>query len=265
MINRVVALKHSAENIGDDIQRIGLASVLPESTVWIDRNDYNALMALQPEDKLIVSGWFNREQHHWYGNIKAKCLYIGFHCNERIETNAVIGCRGTHTLGLYENAWLSYCTSMLLPTSISKKNKNVVFCGVPDDARIPNKISRCAITTTHCSDEIGLLAEECRDIEAKRLLGIYAEAGLVITSKLHCLLPCLVYGTPVVFYDGCVLETERICGYENLYWTLENCPWHLWWTNKDNSWKCIPPKVSSERILGMIQGMRASIQKFIKL
>ncbi|WP_422106675.1 polysaccharide pyruvyl transferase family protein [Winogradskyella sp.] len=43
--------------------------------------------------------------------------------------------------------------------------------------------------------------------EAKDLLGKYAEAKLVITSRIHCALPCLALGTPVLFVmEGLVDE-----------------------------------------------------------
>ena len=35
---------------------------------------------------------------------------------------------------------------------------------------------------------------------AEKLLEKYKKARLVITSRLHCALPCLAYGTPVVYY-----------------------------------------------------------------
>jgi hypothetical protein len=35
---------------------------------------------------------------------------------------------------------------------------------------------------------------------AEELIRKYAKAGLVITSRLHCALPCLGLGTPVIFY-----------------------------------------------------------------
>ena len=127
----LAALKHSIQNIGDDIQRIGLASILPENTVWIDREDRNALTALQADDKLIVSGWFNTGLHYWYSDIKAQCLFVGFYINSPIKTNAVIGCRDTHTLRLYANSWLSFCTSMLLPPN-GKKRNGVVLCDVTE-------------------------------------------------------------------------------------------------------------------------------------
>lgn len=48
------------------------------------------------------------------------------------------------------------------------------------------------------------LNSEDRDIRYKtgeNLLTKYAEAELVITSRIHCALPCLALGTPVIFID----------------------------------------------------------------
>ena len=40
---------------------------------------------------------------------------------------------------------------------------------------------------------------EKRFKKAEKLLNMYAGAQLVITSRLHCALPCLAFGTPVIF------------------------------------------------------------------
>ena len=37
---------------------------------------------------------------------------------------------------------------------------------------------------------------------AEALIKKYAAASLVVTSRLHCALPCLAVGTPVLFADG---------------------------------------------------------------
>ena len=37
---------------------------------------------------------------------------------------------------------------------------------------------------------------------AEDLLHKYAKAKLVITSRIHCALPCLALGTPVIFVNG---------------------------------------------------------------
>lgn len=43
--------------------------------------------------------------------------------------------------------------------------------------------------------------DEARFKEAKRLVKNYAKAKLVITSRIHCALPCLGMGTPVIYLE----------------------------------------------------------------
>ena len=44
---------------------------------------------------------------------------------------------------------------------------------------------------------------------AESLVKKYAAASLVVTSRLHCALPCLAVGTPVLFIDGEQLDASR--------------------------------------------------------
>ncbi len=44
--------------------------------------------------------------------------------------------------------------------------------------------------------------DELRLKEAERLIKEYSKAGLVITSRIHCALPCLGLGTPVLFVNS---------------------------------------------------------------
>ena len=43
--------------------------------------------------------------------------------------------------------------------------------------------------------------EEDRLKEAERLIRLYSKAKLVITTRIHCALPCLGMGTPVIYLD----------------------------------------------------------------
>jgi hypothetical protein len=47
---------------------------------------------------------------------------------------------------------------------------------------------------------------------ANTLLDVYARAKLVITTRLHCALPCLALGTPVVFLHERYAEDRRFDG-----------------------------------------------------
>ena len=257
----LVTLKHYTPNIGDDIQKLGLATILPEDTVYINRQNRDRLLALPHTAKLIVNGWFNRNIHDWYSNLQCQTLYIGFYINKAINLNGSIGCRDTHTLGLYGNGWLSYCTSLLLGgQNRTRKRNGVVICDVAPHhlVQIRDEIVLNATIVNHEQDWSGM----DRDAEANRLLDIYANAELVITSRLHALLPCLAFGTPVVFTNR-DFEPQRANGYEGLYWTLDDVPWSISAPDKHNPWIHIPPKVSPEFIRGMTQPMKHTIQKFI--
>jgi len=48
--------------------------------------------------------------------------------------------------------------------------------------------------------------------QAEELLARYARAKLVITSRIHCALPCLAFGTPVIFVNR-NLEDPRFTGF----------------------------------------------------
>ncbi len=54
---------------------------------------------------------------------------------------------------------------------------------------------------------------------AKNLLHRYAKAKLIITSRIHCALPCLALGTPVIFINGfdSFVDTCRFDGVLDLF------------------------------------------------
>ena len=67
---------------------------------------------------------------------------------------------------------------------------------------------------TYTEDEKFLLAEE--------LLRKYSTAKLVITSRIHCALPCLALGTPVIYLNGFEKEFDacRMEGLSDLFHTI---------------------------------------------
>jgi len=54
---------------------------------------------------------------------------------------------------------------------------------------------------------------------ARRLLSLYAHATCVVTTRLHCALPCLALGTPVLFLPAAP-DSYRFAGLAEL---LHNC------------------------------------------
>lgn len=70
---------------------------------------------------------------------------------------------------------------------------------------IPESLLDRPVTRTYHSLSLPDMSYERRREQAIRLLEVYANAELVITSRIHCALPCLAFGTPVIFVN-CGLE-----------------------------------------------------------
>ncbi|MBQ9224893.1 MAG: polysaccharide pyruvyl transferase family protein [Fibrobacter sp.] len=65
--------------------------------------------------------------------------------------------------------------------------------------------------SSHYKNDFGTDAE--RLSEAERLVKAYASAKLVVTSRIHCALPCLGLNTPVVFTQKESLDETTSCRY----------------------------------------------------
>lgn len=61
----------------------------------------------------------------------------------------------------------------------------------------------------------GVMSEEEKLAAADALLRRYAQARLVITARIHCALPCLAMGTPVIFVNGYHKESDT-CRFDGL-------------------------------------------------
>lgn len=73
-------------------------------------------------------------------------------------------------------------------------------------------------------------SDELRLKEAERLVEKYANASLVLTSRIHCALPCLGLSTPVVFLSKIKDTDESRCrmeGLEELFNTVNISEGHL--------------------------------------
>ena len=60
------------------------------------------------------------------------------------------------------------------------------------------------------------LLDEQKFVLAEDLLHRYARAKLVITSRIHCALPCLALGTPVIFINGFTSLADS-CRFEGIF------------------------------------------------
>jgi exopolysaccharide biosynthesis predicted pyruvyltransferase EpsI len=133
-----------------------------------------------------------------------------------LRTHEPIGCRDQHTMNLLQaqniKVYYSGCLTLTLLYSAGQRiqlpsSQNPILVV---DAHIterelfrdlvPEHIREKAMYLSHAL--IKLLPQNQKYEEAQRLLLQYQQAHYVITSRLHCALPCLAFGTPVLFLYG---------------------------------------------------------------
>ena len=67
--------------------------------------------------------------------------------------------------------------------------------------------------------------DEARLKEAERLVKLYSRAKLVVTSRIHCALPCLGLETPVIFTDLATKRLADTCRFSGLRELFQVMDW----------------------------------------
>jgi len=215
-------------NLGDEIQSLAAKQFLPQVDYLIDR-DHTYEHKDKEETKVIMNGYYMNKPENWPPPSNIKPLYISFHLNQGAKENfkvvrpelakyykqhEPIGCRDVATQKLFEEigikAYYSACLTLTLENKFTKRNENIycvdAFYGVGERFQkqaikklVPKNIREHLIYLNQ--DISDPLTVEEKFNKAQELLDIYAQAKLVITSRIHCALPCLAMGTPVLFIN----------------------------------------------------------------
>lgn len=226
MRNGIVYYPKSS-NRGDDIQSYA-AILLIEDAVFCDREQLNLI---RTPTKLLCNGWFMEKGANWPPNRKVNPLFLSFHISTKAKRELTspasiayfkqhqpIGCRDTHTLNLLQKhnirSFLSGCLTLTLPRYTGKRGDDILFVDVMRtnytssyrkaivSRIIPKRYKDKIEFITHFSKEMKSQTSHKRMNEAKLLLDRYKKAKVVFTSLIHCALPCVAMGTPVVFVDA---------------------------------------------------------------
>lgn len=237
-----------SNNRGDDIQSYA-ASILTEGAELCDREKLNLI---EIPTKLLCNGWFMENGANWPPNHKVNPLFLSFHISTKSQKELTspssiayfkkhqpIGCRDTHTLTLLQKhnvtCFLSGCLTLTLPRYTGQRGDNILFVDVMRtnytssyrkaivSRMIPERFKEKIEFITHFSKEMKSQTSDERMNEAKLLLNRYKKAKLVFTSLIHCALPCVAMGTPVVFVDAGfnnnVAKRDRFGGVTDLFTT----------------------------------------------
>lgn len=228
-------------NLGDDIQTIAAMMFKPpyESAVFINRDTMAIDMLKYPNESVILNGWWTHSPHTAWppppqrdGVVVAVSMHIcqkaRHHFGRHIEWfNRSAGdkvlARDTDTeqwlkqMGV-ERVEFGGCLTLTIPeikntvfplalqgdeqTHI-KEHGHIVFVDVK--GHVPG-IQPDTVITHNTTLKDG----NERRKKAMELLCFYAGAQLVVTSRLHCALPCAAMGIPVI----CLNNGPRYSGME---------------------------------------------------
>lgn len=213
-----------SKNIGDDIQSYA-ASKLVSNPVYIEREELNNIIDELPA---IISGWFMQNPENFPPSDNINPLFISFHGKASVvnkkhfdyyKKHEPIGCRDYSTLNLFKSigikAYFSGCTTLTLKSPINEYERgdeilivDLLRTNYTKDYRntvknnlIPKEWKNKVSYFSHFIDDLPSKSISERMKMVEEILLRYAKAKLVVTSLIHCALPCIAMGTPVLFID----------------------------------------------------------------
>ena len=223
------SLKASTENLGDYIQILACLRLLEtldlRPKIYLDRDtelaNAPALASCSGRVVLPLNGWFKRTvgaDPQWPPHDKIIPVFIGFHvrpyqCPALLEPRSIdymkahgpVGCRDPFTMRALAEKGVSTYLSHCLSLSFAKRRSD--------------EVGDTVVVASRDREIIDVLPPEYRNnhlyvnhymvrnafpeylTEAKDVLAFYrTRARLVITTFLHCALPCIAMGIPVIAF-----------------------------------------------------------------
>ncbi len=202
----------TSNNIGDDIQSIAAAQLLPRVDLLIDREELKSFHSDRPAC-LVMNAWFMHNPKNWPPSDNICPIFVGFHVEEGSRASIAkhahylkkyepIGTRDRDTsrflAGLGLSTEVTFCLSLTFPERDKAPTNGKVVIVDADHIAIPRALKRGAVSITH---KVAPIEVEARIRYATQLIKYYHDnAALVITTRLHSALPCTAMGIPTIFF-----------------------------------------------------------------
>jgi hypothetical protein len=233
---RYAAFSYDTENVGDEIQSLAAMQFLPSTDAFINRE---WISQFQVEDSpgysLIMNGWFCHLPENWPPPLQIRPLLISMHFTKQmsdsgivpaehllsgdnlefLRRNGPVGARDKVTLDLLIDAgiesYFSGCLTLTLQRKNNYRDENLIIIN-----DVPEPVAEVISQTSHKRIEAVSQITTNRDKDERfalacDLLDAYSAASLVVTSRLHCALPCVALGTPIILISSAG-ETTRFSG-----------------------------------------------------
>jgi len=223
------SLTASTENLGDYIQMLACLRLLERlqlrPSIYLDRDtelaSAPALGSGSGPVVLPLNGWFKRtvaDDPQWPPHQRIIPVFIGFHvrphqCPALLERDSIdymkahgpVGCRDPFTARTLEQkgvpTYLSHCLSLTFEKRAPDERGDKIVVASRDREIVD------LLPPAYRDDHVYVNHYMIRDrfsaylAEAEGILEFYrTRARLVITTFLHCALPCIAMGIPVVAF-----------------------------------------------------------------
>ena len=208
------------ENLGDEIQAFSGLQFLPFADNLIER-DRAAMLKTKEPVTAFLNAWWGDPSANWPPPSNINPILTSMHINpavhwiwsrkaitDYLKRYAPIGCRDLTTVDFLRKhdveAYFSGCMTMMIrnPSATKTRTDKIYLVDLRDDVLnlFPQEIVQRGIVKNHSP---GNIMNGFRQFSAAfQLLEEYASAKLVITQRIHCALPCVGMGIPVIFIQS---------------------------------------------------------------
>lgn len=280
----------NTDNLGDDIQSYAQMRFLPRIDCYVDRESLDTFAYKGDPDEIvsvIMNAWFLHTKFNWPPAKAINPLFVSSHFSqydrfgigysfidglggEYLRHYAPIGVRDETTRDALEEhgipAYVTGCMTLTLQRQEGiESQRAVVLCDLPED--LASQIDEVAtaegysvMRVTHTLDprEHSRLSFDERFEQVRERLALYQSSAMVITTRLHCALPCLAVGTPVLLVtngDG----LDRLGSFLRL---VHHCDMDQALDTFKMSWVQRPPE-NSDGYLEFRKTLEEACQKFV--
>ncbi len=202
-----------SRNLGDEVQALAVAQHVEESQIQhIDRDHMNSYDG--EKCVVVMNGWFSARPENFPPSEKITPVFFGFHMIdhavkhyrqhvEYFKKHEPIGCRDEGTAAILKswgvNSYFSGCATMTFPKRKANENANQVFA-MDVSKKLFAKSLRRSLQIGTQDAPTALIKTETKFDLTRELLALYRErAALVVTSRIHCAMPCAAFGIPVLY------------------------------------------------------------------
>lgn len=241
-----------ALNLGDDIQSYAQARFLPRIDYLVDRE---AIDSFTPKKKeyvaTILNAWYQHDMIHFdispyiypkfismyflefyyykHLSIDDNLCYFDESVMEKFKKYGPVGMRDMHTKALFDALsipnYFSGCLTLTLKKFPGIKRGNYIYAVGLSEEELAGlkKMTTREVRVFKQDYETPIFQDESWETRKKRVEDIlkeYQGAHMVITTKLHCTLPCLALETPVLLlyqdkHEGRMATFKRYANHIN--------------------------------------------------